>query len=222
MESASAGRWEKLFTAGREGRLGLVRCPVGPWEIFFLWQRAPPFNTIATPRNCGLLRLCSAKVAGMRTIDAELVRFQIPIACLPFGMSGDTENERPKSPIPEDVQRFIIEYIDSVPALEALLLMRRIRDREWTVSMLAHDLFVEPQRVAVVMSDLVGRGLCGMRKAEEPLYFWGPATVAIAERLEHLAAAYATHLIAVTQVIHEKPRPSVRGFSDAFRFRGRE
>lgn len=125
-------------------------------------------------------------------------------------------------PIPEDVRRFIVDNIDSVPALEALLLMRKSPARRWTVSMLAAELYLDPARVAVVVSEVAGRGLCGGEAGPEPVYFWRPATPELADALDRLADVYKRYLVPVTNLIHSKPRPSVRGFSDAFRLRGPE
>jgi hypothetical protein len=125
-------------------------------------------------------------------------------------------------PIPDDVRRFIVEAIDSIPMLEALLLMRRQPERRWTTGMLAAELYMEPRQVAPFLADLVARGLCGMVENSEPLYVWKPATPELAQALERLADVYARHLVAVTNLIHSKPRASVRGFSDAFRIRGTE
>lgn len=128
----------------------------------------------------------------------------------------------PGGPIPDDVRRFIIEHIDSVPALEALLLMRRIPDKKWTVAMLAAALYMEPRRVAALLADLSHRGLCGSQPDSETMYFWRPATAELGEGLNRVAETYARHLVPVTNLIHSKPRASVRGFSDAFRLRGNE
>lgn len=125
-------------------------------------------------------------------------------------------------PIPDDVQRFILEHIDSVPALEALLIMKRDPDKQWTAAAMAAELYMDRRTVAPFLADLSARGLCGALHREEAVYFWRPASPALAESLERLAEVYAKHLVPVTNLIHSKPRPSVRGFSDAFRLRGSE
>lgn len=125
-------------------------------------------------------------------------------------------------PIPDDVRRFTVDHIDSVPSLEALLLMRQSPDKHWTAGMLAAELYMDPRRVAPLLADLAGRGLCRAVPGAEASYQWGPASAELAAGLERLADVYRRHLVPVTNLIHEKPRPSVRGFSDAFRLRGNE
>ena len=131
-------------------------------------------------------------------------------------------SRKSSSPIPEEVRRFILDYIDSVPALEALLIMMRNREKHWTAGAMAAELYLDPRTVAPFLADLSARGLCGSQPGEEPVYVWRPATRDLADSLEHLARVYAKHLVPVTNLIHGKPRASVRGFSDAFRLRGSE
>ena len=127
------------------------------------------------------------------------------------------------NPIPEECRDLIVEYIDSVPALEALLVMRRLPDRAWTLSTLAAELYTDPRRLAPILTDLSARGLCGSPgDGGEAQYTALPASTELARRIDALAAVYAHNLVAVTNLIHSKPRASVRGFSDAFRLRGGE
>ena len=124
------------------------------------------------------------------------------------------------TPIPDDIRRFLLDCIDSVPALEALLLMRRDPDREWTITHLAAALYMEPRRLGPIVADLVARGLCRSRGASEARYAAMPSTSEVGRRLDQLADIYAHHLVAVTKLIHSKPRASVRSSSDALRLRG--
>jgi hypothetical protein len=124
-----------------------------------------------------------------------------------------------REPIPDDVRNFIVTYIDSVPALEALLLMRRSPERRWTAAALAEELYLDVSHVAPLLVDLSTRGLCAV-EGPSPHYFGQPATPELGEQVDRVADAYGKYLVAVTNLIHSKPRPSVRGFSDAFRLRG--
>jgi hypothetical protein len=125
-------------------------------------------------------------------------------------------------PIPDDVKRFIVEHIDSVPALEALLLMRKNPERRWTAAMLTAELYMDSRQVEPLLAALCARGLCAAGTDTETTFFWRPATQDLAVALERLAAVYQWHLVPITNLIHQKPSASVRGFSDAFRLRGKE
>jgi hypothetical protein len=110
--------------------------------------------------------------------------------------------------IPEDVHRFILEHIESVAALEALVLLRRKPDRPWPVGALAAELYVDGRELAPVLARLAAAGLCRAHAGPETLYGWGPATLEDAAMIERLADVYARHLIPVTHLIHAKPHPS--------------
>jgi hypothetical protein len=125
-------------------------------------------------------------------------------------------------PVPPDVRRFIVGYIDSVPALEALLLMRKEPLRRWTAAMLAAELYMKPQDVKPMLVDLAARGLCAADEGADPGYVWRPATPELEGLIERLADVYARYLVPVTNLIHGKPRQGVRSFSDAFKLRGQE
>lgn len=118
--------------------------------------------------------------------------------------------------------RFIKEHIASVPSLEALLLMRRTPEKKWTAAMMAAALYLDIRQTAALLADLAQRGLCSTQPDSETAYFWPPAILEIAAGVDGVAEHYERHLVAVTNLIHSKPRPSVRGFSDAFRLRGPE
>jgi hypothetical protein len=128
----------------------------------------------------------------------------------------------PADPVPDDVRRFVLDFVDSVPALEALLLMRRQPERQWTVSMMAAALYLEPRDVAPVLAELGARDLCSTRSAPEPTYAWPPPSDKLRAMVDRVAEAYAKHLVPITHLIHSKPRPGVRSFLDAFRLRGPE
>jgi hypothetical protein len=115
--------------------------------------------------------------------------------------------------IPDDIRRFILGSIESVPALEALLLMHRDPEREWTASNLAAALYMEPPRIGSILADLVVRGLCRRRDDGEARYSALPSTSELARRLDQLADVYAHHLIAVTNLIHSRPRTNARSFA---------
>jgi hypothetical protein len=55
--------------------------------------------------------------------------------------------------IPEDVGQFIIEKIDSVAQLEALLLLRSSPEEKWSVRALSSRLYIDEQKATVVEVD---------------------------------------------------------------------
>jgi hypothetical protein len=98
--------------------------------------------------------------------------------------------------------------------------MRKTPERRWHLSALAAELYMKPEAVRPIVLDLAARGFCGADDASEPLYCWRPATPDIEAVVARLADVYRRYLVPVTHLIHSKPKPSIRGFSDAFRLRG--
>lgn len=122
----------------------------------------------------------------------------------------------PSTEIPEHVRRFVVEAVDSIPELEALLLLRAHRERAWSVDDAGARLYVSATMAAHVLAALAHRGLVA---GVDGQYRYAPLRPELDVVVADLAAAYASNLIAVTRLIHGKPAPSVRQFADAFRLR---
>jgi hypothetical protein len=122
----------------------------------------------------------------------------------------------PLNEVPEPVRRFIVEAIDSVPELEALLLLRAHRDRAWSPEAAGARLYVSLPVATHVLTALAGRGLL---VADDEGFRYAPSRPELETVVGDLAAAYSSQLIAVTRLIHAKPAPSVLQFADAFRLR---
>jgi hypothetical protein len=118
--------------------------------------------------------------------------------------------------IPEVVRRLIGESIGSVPELEAILLLRADRDREWTADDAGARLYVSRTVAAHVLATLAANGFLA---AVDERYRYAPATVALETAVTALASAYTSNLIAVTHLIHTRPATSVLQFAEAFRLR---
>jgi hypothetical protein len=119
-------------------------------------------------------------------------------------------------PISPPVRRLIIERIDSVPELEAILLLREGGDRDWTAAEAGERLYVSRIVAEHLLRRLAERGF--FESAGER-YRYRPESAELAATVDALARAYSRHLIAVTHLIHSKPSASVRQFADAFRLR---
>lgn len=122
----------------------------------------------------------------------------------------------PLTDIPEHVRRFIVEGIDSIPELEALLLLRAHGDRTWSAEDAGARLYVSTTMATHALNALADRGLLAR---DGQSYRYAPARPELDVVVADLAATYATRLIAVTRLIHAKPAASVREFADAFRLR---
>jgi DNA-binding IclR family transcriptional regulator len=121
--------------------------------------------------------------------------------------------------IPDIVRRLIGESIGSVPALEAILLLRADRDREWTAEDVAARLYISRTMAAHVLATLAASGFLAVTGQR---YRYAPATAELEEAVTSLASAYASNLIGVTHLIHARPAASVLQFAEAFRLRREE
>jgi hypothetical protein len=116
--------------------------------------------------------------------------------------------------LPPDVLRFLDQSIDSVPHLEALLILWENATEAFTAEQLAARLYVTSDAAARIGHDLTQRGLAG--PAGEGRWKFDPAWDPDGERMNRLATTYRRELIRVATLIHSKASPSVRAFARAF------
>lgn len=120
--------------------------------------------------------------------------------------------------IPSDIRRFILTSIDSVPHLEAVLLLRANPTTDWDAKAMAQRLFINEKRAAEVLAGLKANGFADVKKEPVLLYYYSPATIGLQEMMDRLAQTYSTHLIEVTNLIHSKINKQAQQFGDAFKW----
>jgi hypothetical protein len=120
--------------------------------------------------------------------------------------------------LPAVVRDFLLERIDSVAELEALVLIRSDRVTRWNAETLARRLFVEPANAAMIIDALADRGLLRHAGAAAEYAAEGEQDAMV----QRVVDAYPRFLIPMTHVIHAKARSSVQQFADAFRLRDRK
>jgi hypothetical protein len=118
-------------------------------------------------------------------------------------------------PIPDDLRDFILKYIDSVAHLEALLLLRANPNEPWDIARTAKRLYTSEQQAGEVLGRLCADGLL---RCEADIFRYDDQQPEQKAMVDRLAEAYTRHLIAITNMIHAKPR-RIREFADAFKFR---
>lgn len=119
------------------------------------------------------------------------------------------------APPHEDILRFIVDQIDTVPHLEALLLLWENPSNSWRVEDLTSRIYVSSDAAARILRDLEQRKLVKPSAATVGYVFdfsWDPH----GEFMRRVAATYRRHLVQVTTMIHAKASPSVREFARAF------
>ncbi|MBW8898889.1 MAG: hypothetical protein JF619_12430 [Massilia sp.] len=125
-----------------------------------------------------------------------------------------------KPSMPEDLRRFVLTCIPSVPFLEALLLMRADPAQAWRRDTLARRLYVREKTAEGLLADLCTAGIAVQcDDAGAGGYRYGPADAGLRERIDRLADMYATHLVEVTHLIHSSLDRKAQQFADAFKWR---
>ena len=120
--------------------------------------------------------------------------------------------------IPDDVRRFILTSIPSVPHIEALLLMRREPQQAWSKQRIAPRLYISEEKASELLNDLAKAGFISTEAGSAPIYRYAPSG-AQSKMVEKVADAYARSLVEVTNMIHGRSVARVQQFAEAFRFR---
>ena len=119
--------------------------------------------------------------------------------------------------IPRDVGQFILNRIDSIAQLEAVLLLRQSPDTWSECKQVADRLYIPEKNCAPILDGLCGQGLlvC-MNEQTKPVYRYRPDTGDLREMVDRLAYYYSKHLVPVSNLVHAKARTRVEGFAHAF------
>jgi hypothetical protein len=120
--------------------------------------------------------------------------------------------------IPDDIGRFILTSIPSVPYLEAMLLLRREHAVEWTSSQLAERLYLPEAQAIELLHNLEAAGIAARLGGEGASFQYAPSPE-LAQILDRVAQCYATNLRPVTNLIHSRVDRRAYQFADAFRLR---
>jgi hypothetical protein len=121
--------------------------------------------------------------------------------------------------IPDDARAFLLQRIDSIAQLEALLLLRTNPALTWDAEALAKRLYISVQETAAILHHLQVNGFLVAAKDASGVYQYQPASPDLAHMVDRIAELYAKYLIPVTQLIHTKPLTRVQEFADAFKLK---
>jgi hypothetical protein len=112
-----------------------------------------------------------------------------------------------------EVDQFIIDEIESVPHLEALLLLWNSSPRQWSLEEMAHALYLTPEQTQPVLRDLAQRRLIVMDSNFSAYNVDHPRH----ELIALLDQTYRREVVRISTMIHAKPSASVRAFARAFK-----
>ena len=117
------------------------------------------------------------------------------------------------------VDRFILEQIDSVPHLEALLLLFNSQPKAWSTDEMAKSLYVRNDVASKILDGLVQRNLIAVSPDKLDLFFYDAEDQAENELLQAVDAIYRKEVVRISSLIHSKASAGVRDFARAFRFK---
>jgi len=120
--------------------------------------------------------------------------------------------------IPPDVRRFILTSIDSVPHLEALLLLRYDVTAEWDAKAMSQRLYISERRTAYLLESLLAAGFAAVKRGSPDVYYYSPVTAELKDILDRLAVIYSKKLVEVTNLIHSNLSKRAQQFGDAFKW----
>jgi hypothetical protein len=116
------------------------------------------------------------------------------------------------------VDQFIADHIDSVPHLEALLLLWNSRPKTWSAEQMARSLYVRPEQAARILEGLLQRDLVVADSADPNRYSYSAASAQRNELMQAVDATYRREIVRISSLIHSKASAGVRDFARAFRF----
>jgi hypothetical protein len=117
------------------------------------------------------------------------------------------------------VYEFIQENLDSVPQLEALMLLWNSRPVGWNCDELASRLYIPTEKVNGLLRDLVRMQLVAESQTDPPKYSYFPRSEEQNQLMHSIDTAYRRDLVRISTMIHSKASSAVREFARAFRFR---
>lgn len=119
----------------------------------------------------------------------------------------------------EQVDRFLVDEIDTVPQLEALLLIWNRRPKKWYCSEIAKALYISQELAQEVINHLVLHHLLVKVENSSDCYALRTDSPEKEQLLASLDAMYRRELVRVSNLIHAKASRAVRDFASAFRFK---
>ena len=123
----------------------------------------------------------------------------------------------PRDPIPDDVRRFVLTSIPSVPFVEAMLLFKTLSGQPVETAKVAERLYIGEKAAAGLVQQLEAARV--VEPTEHPgMHRYAPEP-ALASMLDRLAHAYVHDLIGITALIHSRTERKAQQFADAFKFR---
>jgi hypothetical protein len=118
-----------------------------------------------------------------------------------------------------DELRRLIQTIESIPYLEAMLLMRQDGDHVWNEKTISGRLYLSPEIASDILIALYEAGICAPDATNSGVVY--KPSNELADLIDQLSVYYSQHLIEVTNLVHAKGKSNRRArlFANAFLFK---
>jgi predicted ArsR family transcriptional regulator len=126
-------------------------------------------------------------------------------------MTGSNRDE-------DEIYQFIFEHIDSVPHLEALLLLWNTRPAKWSPENVAKRLYIDRHAARELLQDLSREELIARVAETEEQFYYKTKSPERDRLIATVDETYRKELVRVSTLIHSKASSAVRDFARAFRF----
>jgi hypothetical protein len=123
-----------------------------------------------------------------------------------------------REPLPEELRRFLLTSVPSVPFVEALLLLRDAGGKPVETTQIARRLYMPEHAAATVLEQLAQARIIERESQGPSAHRFAPHPE-LASMVEQLATYYRSHLVEVTDVIHSRTARKAQQFADAFKLR---
>lgn len=121
---------------------------------------------------------------------------------------------------PEDVRRFLDDYVESIDQLEILRLLWEKPDMDWSATVLSAEVQAELAAVITHLAALRARGLLvSADRGTGLVYRYGPRNSELEGRLQTTLQHYRERPVSMIKLVVARSKDPLRNFSDAFRVR---
>jgi DNA-binding IscR family transcriptional regulator len=129
-------------------------------------------------------------------------------------LTSDTD----RGAIADDVRRFILTSIPSIPFMEAMLLFKALPGRAVETRSIAERLYIGEKQAAQLVDQLREANVVSPVDGAASTHRYAPPDE-LASILDRVAHAYVDNLIGVTRLIHSRTERMAHQFADAFKIR---
>ena len=124
------------------------------------------------------------------------------------------------APIPDDLKRFILLGIPSIPYLEAMLLLRSETAQPWDARQVAQRLYQNEKVAQALLAELHAGGVIEADDEQAQQFRYSPHSKDLRQMIDRLAEVYAKNLIGVTNLVHSSNnKRKAPTFANAFIWR---